>query len=93
MERRGKRAGIVRETIIPNIHQITVSTSAFHDIGNSDNISVGYCNAQSIKKKECILYDYMEKQKLNGLVITEMWLKDNKENDKIWMDCSLLNFR
>ena len=20
-----------------------------------------------------------------------MWLKDNKENDKIWMDCSLFN--
>ena len=33
----------------------------------------------------------MEKQKLNGLVITEMWLKDNKQNDKIWMDCGLFN--
>ena len=33
----------------------------------------------------------MEKQKLNGLVITEMCLKDNKENDKIWMDCGLFN--
>ena len=32
----------------------------------------------------------MERQKLNGLVITEMWLND-KENDKIWMDCSLFN--
>ena len=77
--------------MIPNIHQITVLTSAFHDIGNLDNISIGYCNAQSIKKKEYSLYDYMEEQKLNGLVITEMWLKDNKENDKIWMDCSLFN--
>ena len=28
---------------------------------------------------------------LNRLVIIEMWLKDNKENDKIWMDCSLFN--
>ena len=33
----------------------------------------------------------MEKQELNGLVITETWLNDNKENDKIWMDCSLFN--
>ena len=33
----------------------------------------------------------MEKQKLNELVITEMWLTDNKENDKIWIDCSLFN--
>ena len=24
-------------------------------------------------------------------MITETWLKDNKENDKIWMDCSLFN--
>ena len=30
-------------------------------------------------------------EKLNGLVITETWLKDNKENDKIWLDCSLFN--
>ena len=53
--------------MIPNNHQITVSTSAFHDVGNSENISIGYCNVQSIKKKEYILYDLMEKQKLNGL--------------------------
>ena len=31
------------------------------------------------------------KWELNGLLITEMWLKDNKENDKIWMHCSLFN--
>ena len=24
-------------------------------------------------------------------MITETWLKDNKKNDKIWMDCSLFN--
>ena len=75
--------------MIPNNHQITVLTSAFHNMGNSENILIGYWNVQSIKKKEYILYDYMEKQKLNGLLITETWLKDNKENDKIWMDCSL----
>ena len=32
-----------------------------------------------------------KKEKLNGIVIKKMWLKDNKENDKIWMDCSLFN--
>ena len=62
-KRRGKRAGIVREAMIPNIHQITVLTSAFHDIGNLDNILIGYCNAQSIRNKDYNLYDYMEKQK------------------------------
>ena len=77
--------------MIPNNHQITVSMSAFHDIGNLENISIVYCSVQSIKKKEYILHDHMEKQFLNGLFITEMWLKDNKENDKIWMDCSLFN--
>ena len=45
----------------------------------------------SINQEENILYDYIEKQKLNGLVITETWLKYNKENDKIWMDFSLFN--
>ena len=72
-------------------HQITVSMSAFHDIGNSENILIGYYHIQSTKRKEYILYDYMEKQQINRLVVTETWLKDNKESDKIWMDCSLFN--
>ena len=43
-KRRAKRAGVVREAMIPNIHHITVLTSAFHDLGNLDNILIGYCN-------------------------------------------------
>ena len=61
MEKEVKGQALSGEAMIPNNHQITVLISAFHDIGYSENISIGFCNVQSIKKKEYILYDYMEK--------------------------------
>ena len=64
-----------------------VPTIDLYDVGRSykvDNLRFATFIARYIKSKEHLISEAMEEVKINALVITETWLKDNKEDDQ-WM--------
>ena len=51
------------------------------------NHRIGTINARSIKNKQEIIHETIEEYQLNITLITEIWLKNNHNND-IWINSS-----
>ena len=47
-------------------------------------------NAQSLRSKELLLYDYIKEENIDICIVTETWIQ-NREEDKAWCDTSALN--
>ena len=54
------------------------------------SINFSLLNARSIKSKDCQLHHHLHSNKINFVVIMEMWLS-NGDMDKIWLESMDLN--
>ena len=57
-----------------------------HQLTN-DKLVVSLANAQSIRRKDSILYGHLHLVKCDISVITETWLRDD-EAEAVWIQCS-----
>ena len=56
----------------------------------SRRLSLSLCNAQLIKAKEEIVAEVLEYTKSDIMVVRETWLKELKDNDKVWIESTEL---
>ena len=73
---------------INNLINISCNDLGFN--GNSDNIQIALINAQSLRSKELLLYDYIRENNIDLCIVTEIWLQ-NRNEDKAWCDISTFN--
>ena len=62
----------------------------FNSDSNDDNMQLALINAQSLRSKELILYDYIREDNIDICIVTETWIQ-NREEEKAWCDTSALN--
>lgn len=79
--------GYKRQLNEHNLIRIQLGSKIETDKSNSV-IRVATVNCRSVKTKEELVYDLIEENKLEILVLTETWLQDH---DDIWVKTSSLN--
>ena len=53
-------------------------------------MQIALINAQSLRSKELLLYDYIREDDIDMCIVTETWIQ-NREEDKVWCEISALN--
>ena len=102
LNRRYKREGKKLKTVyrkliqqhntlnIDNLISISCNDLCFNSDSNSDNMQIAVINAQSLRREELLLYDYIREDDIDICIVTETWIQ-NREEDKVWCDISALN--
>ena len=73
---------------LDNLINISCNDLGFNS--NSDNIEITLINAQSLRSKELLLYEYIRENNIEMCIVTETWLQ-NRDEDKAWCDISAFN--
>ena len=100
LNRRYKRGGnrlkttfrkITKQHNTLNINNlINISCDDRGSNSNRDNIWIALINAQFLRSKELLLYDYIRENNIKMCIVTETWLQ-NRDEDKAWCDTSAFN--
>ena len=53
-------------------------------------MQIALINAQSLRSKELLLYDYIREDNIDICIVTETWIQ-NREEDKAWCDITALH--
>ena len=67
-----------------------IKFKGFHPSRNVLNFKFGTGNIRSLKNKADLKDDHLLSEKFDAFLITEIWLKDTK-NDQSWLKASTLN--
>ena len=75
---------------IDNLVSISCNDLGFNSDRNSDNMLIVLVNAQSLRSKDLLLYEYIKEDNIDICIVTETWIQNRKE-DKAWCEISALN--
>ena len=93
-KKRKGRGGVNKSLLLGNqCHQsinIEVAPSGFQDLNlNLNHLCLGLANVRSIKNKDELVLRWINRNKIDIMILTETWL--NTEKDEVWLTSTDLN--